>query len=264
MRSHPLAGALRNDVYEALGHRHQALLREVPLREARSSGPYVAATVLGLLNSEAASVAQANPAAFFKHWVAQHQGQMPASQRAGGIISAILGRDESGPTDGETLRWVGLAVIVAVWEGALLALPGRQQDQAPGPAPHSTPPKARVAAHGLVAIGLFSRNLRDLGSEPDVAGDLLARARYWWAGDSRRWGSVEATARLEPVADSPVADDGLVVVVYRTMPSRGGSPSSRPETASLLRAASRGGEVERIGTYIAREPDQLTAAGFRR
>lgn len=160
----------------------------------------------------------------------------------------------------EDLRWVGLAVLIAVAGGALALLLKRRRSEPQDPAPASPPKPTNL--HFAVAV--FSGRARDAGTSTDSAGDLLTQATYWWVGRSDSWSGLAGAAGLSAIAEIPATDDALLVVVFQAPETGAGTPSSRPEGAAQLRKASRVSQLHRVGIFAAKDASQLSAAGFRR
>ncbi len=265
MLDHPLGAVLRNETYEFLGQKHRALLdaarREVP----RARGAALATAVLGLLQPDIARDAQREGDAFFDRWLDHHGGERPRIRTREKLSAFISSEDETMET--EDVRWVGLAVLVAVASGALVWLLALKRSEtasavplgarpAPAPAPRPKPVRFAVAA--------FSGKVRDAGTTATNAGDLLTQATFWWVGSSDSWDGLAGSAGLSAIEKLPQTDDALLVVVYEAPQTSSGTPSSRPEGATRLREASRDRELRVVGVFAVSDPSQLSAVGFRR
>lgn len=156
------------------------------------------------------------------------------------------------------LRWVGLAVLVAAVASGAVLLARRAQSQAPVPQPE-VPRQLRIA------MAVFARKIREAGSEPTAAAQLLTHAAYWWVGHGDAWDQVARLGGLSAVDRLPESDDALLVVVFEGASGDTTSlPSSRPEGASRLRGAASVGDLRWVGTYAVRDPRQLVPSGFQR
>ncbi len=262
MAERSLGGALTNATYEFLGHQHRQLVDEVRRATPHAHGPALAAAVLSRLHPELAPESQDDAEGFFSRWLDRHGGERP---RVGNCerVGAWLAAEETMET--EDLRWVGLAVLVAVAGGALVWLLSRKRNDT-SPAAATTPrPAAPPEPRPVrIAVAAFSGKVRDVGTTAASAGDLLTKAAYWWSGTTDGWDALVRAAGLSTATGVPESDDALIVVVYEAPGTTEGAPSSRTEGATRMREAARSGDLRVIGTFGIRNPAQLSAAGFRR
>lgn len=262
MVEHPLRAALTNATYEFLGQEHQELLHVARRRAPHAHGAALATTVLNLLQPELAQIAQGDGEAFFDGWLYRHGGQAPRTRRR--RLSRLLPSSEDETMEREDLRWVGLAVLIALAGGALVLLARKRTDGPaplePRPQPFQTPRPQPVR----FAVAAFSGKVRDAGASAATAGDLLTHAAFWWVGSADSWDGIARTAGLSPTDGIPETDDALLVLVYEEPATGAGTPSSRPEGATRLREAARSGGLRMLGTFAISDPARLSVAGFRR
>lgn len=262
MRDYGLRSALRNEVYEHIGEANRPLLKQVLRDEPHLEGPSVGAAVLRKLEVPQASEATRNPEWFFEDWVRDHGGgDIPRRRRRDDLFAGKEAAMES-----ENLKWVGLAVLVAVAGGALWLLLRRAGDEttrerAPSPPPPKPTPKAVPIR---LAVAIFAGKLPS--GELDVTGvaDLVARATYWWVGTPDSWIRTGGDGIFDPLRGAPTSDDALIVLLVDMLEAAERSPTSRPEASSQLRAAASRGDAEIVGQFVVTDASALTSVGFRR
>lgn len=265
MAEHALRGALTNAIYEELGSAHRVLFEEAKAADSSAHGPELATLVLARLTPELAHQARGNPQ-FFRRWVEHRGGELPRTGKREAfrdfVVEQIAGAKEVDRVEKEDLRWVGLAVLVAVVGAAFVALTRRTSTSAPLEPLRPVPSMVRPIRF---AIAGFSRRIRDAGTGPTAASGLLTEAAYWWVGTRDGWERVADASALLPIDRLPESDDALLVVVFEEASGDTTSlPSSRPEGASRLRGAASVGDLRWVGTYAVRDPRQLVPSGFQR
>jgi len=248
---------LRQETYLFLGQRNRELLDEAVRRRPDARGPEIGLIVLELLGAREVIRATDSPSRFFDRWVRERGGLPPRLRKRDKYLSGGEAAMEL-----ERLKWVGLALIVALAGGAVWSLVARQKIAA-DPTARTRPPRPPPPepTRWRIAVSVFSGKLRDRSITTREAADVLAHAPYWWIGDLRSWNEM-ASSDFEPVSDLPDSDDALVIVVLEAV-SGGPPPSSRPEAASLLRAAATGETAEVVGVFAVRDGVELPSA-FRR
>jgi hypothetical protein len=264
-----LRDALTNATYEFLGHKYRELFEAVRRDKPWLHGSALAADVLRWIDPGLARDVQREGG--IPQWVDRRGGERPrvgTRERIGSLAYEFVYADGETSEDNamkEDLRWVGLAVLIAVASGALWLLLRKRGDSASAPA-SSVPPQALNSRMTSVRIALavFSGKVRDVGGTTATAGDLLTHAAFWWAGPADGWERLARTAALSSVTGPSESDDALLVMVYEAPTTDGDVPSSRPEGATRLRDAARAGELRLIGTFAVSDPTNLSAAGFRR
>lgn len=261
MFNHALRPTLTNATYEHLGRQNEELLHRAQRAAPHARGPTLAAIALCLLlPPESTAEVQRGEEQYFERWVHARGGEMPGLGRR----DQLFGRFTGEALEIENLRWIGLAVLVALASGAFVWLLNRERssaDAAPAPRPPVASPRPQTLCF---AVAAFSGKVRDTGATPDTAGSLLTQSTFWWVGPRQGWDGVSRSAGLSPLEALPQTDDALLVVAYEAPHAPGALPSSRPEGATFLREASKGGELRVMGTFSVRDTSQLSAAGFRK
>lgn len=271
MRDNGLRFALKNEVYEHIGKSNRGLLQQVLRDEPHLGGASVGAAVLRKLEVPQASEATRNPEWFFEDWVREQGGGETPKRRHGLLpdirklrLPLVSGKEED--MDSENLKWVGLAVLVAVAGGVLSSLLRRHNDEntrerAPTPLPPKPTPKAEPIR---LAVAIFAGKLPS--GELDVTGvaDLVARATYWWVGTPDSWIRTGGEGIVEPLRGAPTSDDALIVLLVDMPEAAERSPTSRPEASSQLRAAASRREAVLVGQFVVTDASALTSVGFRR
>ena len=231
------------------------VVRDAPHLE----GAAVGAAVLRLLEVPQATAAARNPEWFFEDWVRDHGGgDVPRRRKR----DYIAGREAA--MESENLKWVGLAILVAVAGGAIWLLL-RKSEEKPSRERAPSPPKPKPKPVPIrLAVAIFARKLP--AGELDVASvaDLVARATYWWVGTPDSWARAGGDGTFQPLDGSPTSDDALIVLLVDVLDAAGHAPTSRPEASSQLRSAASRGDAEIVGKYTVTDAAALTAAGFRR
>lgn len=261
MRDYALRPALRNEVYEHLGKSNRVFLEQVERDQPDIEGAAVGAAVLRLLEVPEATAAVRNPEWFFEDWVRDHGGgDVPRRRKR----DYIAGREAA--MESENLKWVGLAILVAVAGGALWLLlrkseEGPSRERTPSPSPPKPKPKPVPIR---IAVAIFAGKLP--AGELGVASvaDLVARATYWWVGTPDSWARTGGDGTFQPLDGSPTSDDALIVLLVDVLDAAGRAPTSRPEASSQLRSAASRGDAEIVGKYTVTDASALTAVGFRR
>jgi hypothetical protein len=259
MHDHALQPALRNEVYEHHGKSNRGFLEVVVRDTPHLKGAAVGAAVLRLLEVPEATEAARNPECFFHGWVRNHGGGDVPGRRD---LNYFVRKEAA--MESENLRWVGLAILVAV-AGGVLWLQRRESEAKPSRERATSPslPKPRPMPIRL-AVAVFAGKLP--AGELDVANvaDLVARATYWWVGTADSWSRTGGDGTFQPLNGPATSDDALIVLLVDVLDAAGRAPTSRPEASSQLRAAASRGDAKILGRYTVIDATALTAEGFRR
>ena len=261
-----LQGALTNATYEFLGHQHRELFEAVRHKKPWLHRAALAESVLHYIDPKLARDVQLMGG--IAAWADSRGGERPGLGTLEGFRA--IANDLVGDTGGdngmkEDLRWVGLAVLVAVASGALLLLLRKREHSASAATTSTSPATPSLSRRPIrIAIAAFSGKVRDIGAATSSAGDLLTHAAFWWAGPLNGWEGLARSAGLSTLETAPESDDALLVLVYEAPGSDGNVPSSRPEGATMLREAARANELRLIGHFAVSDRTNLSTAGFRR
>lgn len=261
MAKGPLDEALTHETYELIGRANEALMTLAREKAPDVWGADLAVEVLDLVHPESGRQArQEGKAVFFERWLSRHGGHDPRSTF---LEQMIRGNEVEAMR--EDLRWVGLAVMVVVFAGGLVSVVWQKRSEAKRASLPSEPPapsSRRSPVH--LAIVVLSGTLRETGTQPESAGALLTRSTHWWSGGRDEWVTTERSLGLSPIEHLPETDNTLVMVTYEMSLTDGTPPTSRPEGADRLRAASKTNALRLVGSFVLDEPSRLSAAGFRR
>jgi hypothetical protein len=250
-------------VYDDLGEMHRDLLDEIRRMHPASEGEELGLLALRLLSRDAADRIAPRGASDLRRWV----------ERQGGELPRVKLRESLNPFGEDPmrmdLRWIGLAVVVAVLGGALLYLRRRQasasadrDSQSPEP-PRVSPTSVSSKRSLRIAVAIPGSNLREVGLREAAAADILTRATYWWTGEPGTWDRVVADLGLSDLTNDP-GDDEMVLIAFDIGNHTGSAPSSRPEAATLLRDAAVRGDVSLYRSFSLGAPQALSGAKFRR
>jgi hypothetical protein len=258
VHDHPLRAALRNEVYEFLGRQHSELLSSIRRQHPNIGGAGLALAALRQLHPDSARNAeQVGADHFFRRWIENRGGELPRIRIREQLMPALSTSEDHTME----LRWLGLAILVAAAGGAFLWLLARSKNPETSLPPSPQPAKPQPVRFAAAA---FSGKVRDAGTAPESAGDLLTQATYWWVGSADAWSAVTNNVPLTRIDTVPDTDDALVVVAYETARPPSGIPSSRPEGATRLRDAAREHDLRFVGMFSVEDPSLMTNAGFRR
>ena len=248
-------------IYDYLGGRHRTWLDQV----RGQSGPDTSLRALDQIDPKIRRDEEIRSAQDLRTWVRRHAGSLPPPASQTGIYLRG-GKEER--MEQEHLRWLGLAIAVATVCGVFFMLlrrrpeegtstDGRMRPNAEAPPPRTEVRKLRFAMVVPVA------KLRELGSDPGQASDILTRSTYWWVGSESAWGSVPSELDASALGDG-ASDDDFALVAFDVERFHGSVPTSRPEGAQAIRKARTDGCLERACVLLVRKPASLEAAGFRR
>jgi hypothetical protein len=206
-----------------------------------------------------------DPSEFFEEWLEEHDGRdLPGHEtRKFRRPKWIPKNDNESMKSEDNLRWVGLAVLVAVSYGIWRVL---QNSRIPPVEPNVTspplPPRAKKSRI-CIAMGIFAGQLPPGEFVASSAADLVSKATFWWGGETDSWQKVMNSGIFNPLTGSPSSDDSLVMLVVNLIHTSEFPPTSRPEVSSLLRAADTR-DIELVDRFTVSKPDALMDLGFRR
>jgi hypothetical protein len=261
-----LGPALCDEVYLKIGEFNEELLKQVMLDSPRPEGAAIGIAVLRALGVKVPPNALHDPTEFFREWIADHDGKnLPGHSRTtiSRVVSWCTKDNNESMKSEDNLRWVGLAVLVAVsygiWRLLKNARVAPEGQNVPTP---PLPPRAKKTRI-CVAMGIFAGQLPPEEFVASSAADLVSKATFWWVGDTDSWPNVGKSGIFIPLIGSPSSDDALIMLVMNLIHTSESPPTSRPEVSSLLRAAGTR-DIELVNKFTVSKPGELMALGFKR
>ena len=251
---------LRREVYDVLGRRYQELFHR-SRRDIRGvANEALALKVLDILDPDVRTRERLGYATDLRRWIDRNEGELPRQSRR-----AWRSKEEREME--EQLRWVGLAVVVALACGVLIYANRNRsatpQERGPNPMPPPLPQDRPIIQVLRFAVVLPASKVRDIGTADSEAGELLTRATYWWCGKPSTYDGLLRDIGAQPAPETP-AEDEFLLVTFDVVDFTGSLPTSRPEGSIVLRQATQRGRTRYIENMSVGRLDGLEDAGFHR
>lgn len=259
-----LRPALCNDVYLHIGGSNKEVLQQVTRDSPHLEGAGVGVAVLRALGVNVPSNDLRDPSEFFKKWVNDHDGKDLPGHIKKWRSHEWTPRDNNESMKSEdNLRWVGLAVLVAVSYGIWRLLQNARVAPEGTNVPAQPQPLRSKKTRICIAIGIFAGQMPPGEFVASSAADLVSKATFWWVGETDSWPNVGKSGILIPLTGSPSSDDALIMLVMNLIHTSESPPTSRPEVSSLLRVAGTR-DIELVDKFTVNKPEELMALGFKR
>jgi hypothetical protein len=259
-----LGPALCNEVYLHIGKFNEGFLKQVTLENPHLEGAGVGVAVLRLLEVNVPSNALRDPTEFFKEWVKSRDGHdLPGHSKKWRSPEWIPNDNNESMKSEDNLRWIGLAVLVAVSYGIWRLLQNARMAPAGPNVPTPPPPPRAKKTRICIAMGIFAGQLPPGEFVASSAADLVSKATFWWVGETNSWLNVQKSGFIVPLTGSPSSEDELIMLVMNLIHTPEFPPTSRPEVSSLLRAAGTR-DIELVDKFTVNKPGELMALGFKR